>query len=272
MVNQRFCTVCGKEKEQKQTGFGSICIYIECECEKKLREEKEKKDSDYALKTAVELRNQNSHLTSLGSKASFKTAVTDKYNEVAVRGGKYLLNQLLNDKNHDKKNGLVLQGNRGSGKTYISCAVINDFNSQLPLSDEQKKQIIKERNNGFSFKDYTPVKSPCKFITETDLFALYYDDFNYRKTNSPVEEFKRAKKLLVIDDAGTLTYEKDRVQAMYLNIIDYRYSEGLSTILTTNLKKQELDEYLGDRVFDRLNSCCYFLDLISPESRRNVNS
>ena len=104
MVNQRFCTVCGKEKEQKQTGFGSICIYIECECEKKLREEKEKKDSDYALKTAVELRNQNSHLTSLGSKASFKTAVTDKYNEVAVRGGKYLLNQLLNDKNHDKKN------------------------------------------------------------------------------------------------------------------------------------------------------------------------
>lgn len=271
IAGTRYCEVCGKEKVSKETAFGNFCFYIECECEKKLREEKEKKDAEFALKTAVVLRNQDSHLSSLGCKSSFKTAVTDKYNEVAVRGGKYLLNQLFKDKSDDKKNGLVLQGTRGSGKTYIGCAIINDFNSQTPLTDEQKRQIIKERNNGYSVKNFTPLKSPCKFITEMDLFALYYDNFNYSKTNGPVDEFKRAKKLLVIDDVGALTYEKSRIQSMYLNIIDHRYSEGLATIMTTNLDRKELCDYLGDRVYDRLHSSCYFIDLISPESRRGGN-
>ncbi len=267
-VGKRYCTVCGKEKEQRKTGFGGIIIYIECECEKKLREEKEQKNTAFALRTAAELRNQSSHLSSLGCKSSFKTAVTDKFNETAIKGGKYLLDKLLNDKKDDKKNGLVLQGNRGSGKTYIACAVINDFNCAFPVSDSRKKLIIKERDNGYSQKEFTPLKSPCKFITEMDLFALYYDNFNYCKTNGPLEEFKSAEKLLVIDDVGSSNYDKNRIQAMYLNIVDYRYSEGLPIVLTTNLTKKELSDYLGDRVFDRLNSCCYFVDLTSPESRR----
>ena len=271
MINQRFCTVCGKEKEQKQTGFGSICIYIECECEKKLREEKEKKDSDYALKTAVELRNNSSHLSLRGRNSSFKKAVTDKYNETAIRGGKYLLNQLLNGDTEDKKNGLILQGNRGSGKTYIACCVINDFNSSIPVTDERKRLIIKERDNSFSKNEFTPMKSPCKFISEMDLYSLFYDNFNYCKVNGPVDEFKSAEKLLVIDDVGSLNYDKNRMRDMYLNIIEYRYSECLPIMITTNLTKLQLSDYLGDRVFDRLKSCCYFLDLISPESRRNNN-
>lgn len=268
MANKRFCAVCGKEKEQRKTGFGNIMIYIECECERKLREEREKRDTEFALRTAAELRNKSSNLSLLGCKASFKTAVEDEYNEVALKGGKYLLNKLLNNIKDDKKNGLLLYGNRGSGKTYVACAVINDYNSQAPLNEAQKEKIIKERSYGFSFEHLTPVKSPCKFITEMDLYSLYFDKYNHFKPDGAAEEFRRAEKLLVIDDVGTLTYEKSRIQAMYLNIIDYRYSQGLSTIITTNLTKEELSKYLGDRTFDRLNSCCYFVDLTSPESRR----
>ena len=268
MIDKEFCSICGKKKEKKYINYADIEVSIECECEKKLREEKERADYEYAKKTAAELRNKNSRLSYLGKKASFEGAVVDKTNDGAIRGGKFLLNQLLENKMTEGKNSLVLQGNRGSGKTYIACAVINDFNSQFPVSELRLKQIIKERNNSYTKDEFTPVKSPCRFITERDLYALFYDNYNYCKTNSPFDEFKRAGKLLVIDDVGASSFDKNRVQAMYLNIIDYRYSQGLSILLTTNLTRSELCDYLGDRSFDRLKACSYFVDLTSPESRR----
>lgn len=268
MSDKSHCSVCGKAKEKMFINCANIEVFIECECEKKRREEKEKADFEYARRTAVELRNKNSHLSLLGQKATFDRMDVDKYNEVAVRGGKYLLNQLLKKGATDGKNSLVLQGNRGSGKTYIACAVINDYNAQFPVSDLRLRQILKERENSYSKEEFSAVKSPCKFITEMDLFALYYENYNYCKTEGPLDEFKKAGKLLVIDDVGASNYEKNRVQAMYLNIIDYRYSQGLPILITTNLTKSELADYLGDRSFDRLKACSYFVDLTSPESRR----
>ena len=271
-VGKQYCSVCGKEKEQVHIKYAGIDAFIECECEKNLRLQKEKADKEYAVKTAIELRNKSSHLSVLGCNASFEKAFIDKYNEVAVRGGKFLLNRLLTGFNEEKKNSLVLQGNRGSGKTYIACSVINDFNAQNPISDMRIKQILKERDNFYSKDEFSPVKSPCKFITEMDLYALYYENYNYCKTNGPLDEFKKAEKLLVIDDVGSSNYEKQRVHSMYLNIVDYRYSQGLPMMLTTNLTKKELSDYLGDRVFDRLNACSYFIDLTSPESRRKPDA
>lgn len=268
MAEKKFCSVCGKEKEQVLIKYANIYTYIECDCEKKLRQEKEAKDIAFATDTAKELRNKSSHLSVLGAKASFDKATVDKYNEVAVRGGKYLLNQLLKDKTDSEKNSLVLQGNRGSGKTYIANAVINDFNKKYPVSEPRLRLIIKERNNAFNKKDFSPLKSPCKFVTEMDLYATYYENYNYCKTNGPIDEFKKAEKLLVIDDVGSSNYDGERLRAMYLNIIDYRYSHNLALMLTTNLTKNELLRYLGDRAFDRLQSCSYFIDLTSPESRR----
>ncbi len=265
---KRFCQVCGKEKDKMYIKYAGIHVFKECDCERDLRKEKAKKDYEYAVKIAAELRNQSSHLSLRGSKASFKNAVIDKYNETAIRGGKYLLNQLSDGEKDVNKNSLVLQGNRGSGKTYIACAVINDYNSTASVPELQIRRILKERDNLYSKKDFSAIKSPCKFITEMDLFALYYENYSYCKTEGPLDEFKTAKKLLVIDDVGSSKYDKNRMQSMYLNIVDYRYSECLPIMLTTNLTRKELCDYLGDRVFDRLNSCCYFVDLTSPESRR----
>ena len=268
MCNKRYCTVCGKEKEQRRVGFGDISVFIECECERKLREEKERIDAEFAEGVALKLRNKSSNLSLMGCTASFKNAVVDKYNERGISGGKYLLSQLLEDEQTRGKNSLVLQGNRGSGKTYVACAVINGYNARVPLSDLRKRQILKERDYGYGFNEFTSISSPCKFITEMDLFALFYDDFNFRRVDSPVNQFKCAEKLLVIDDVGSSNFENHRIQAMYLNIIDYRQSERLPIMLTTNLTKSEMSAYLGDRAFDRLESCCYFVDMTSPESRR----
>lgn len=268
MEDKSHCRICGKLKEKKHIKYVNIDVYIECDCERKLREEKEQADYEYAKETAIRLRNINSRLSNLGQKASFKTAKVDKYNEVAVRGGKYLLNQLLKQGGTESKNSLVLQGNRGSGKTYIACAIINDFNERYPVHEAYINQILKERKNLCYEKYFSPVKSPCKFITEMDLYVLFYEDYNYCKTESLLDEMKKAEKLLVIDDVGASNYDKNRLQTMYLNIIDYRYSQGLPLMLTTNLTKAELSDYIGDRCFDRLRSCSYFVDIVSPESRR----
>lgn len=272
MINgARYCSVCGKEKEQKHIKYAEIDVYIECECEKKLRVDKDNRDRIYAREAALELRNISSHLSPVGQTASFDTMVVDKFNEKAVRAGKYILGLIINGSGNESKTSLVLQGNRGSGKTYIASAVINDFNRKTPLSDTLVSTLVKERDGCFRKGEYAHISSPCKFITEMELYALYYDNFNYCKSNGPLEEYRSAEKLLIIDDVGSSNYDRARIQAMYLNIIDHRNSYILPTIITTNLKRNELSDYLGDRTYDRLQSCGYFIDLTSPESRRNLN-
>lgn len=267
-VGNKYCSVCGKEKEYRYIKYADINAYIECECEKKIREEREKDELSYAMTVAHWLKNRSSHLSRLGSTAFFSKMTVDKYNEKAISAGKYILELLLENKKDDKKCSLVLQGNRGSGKTFISSAIINEYNSRSSVSDDQLHNIIHQRNNGLRREDFTPLYSPCKFITEMDLYAIYYDNFNYCRTDSPVREFKQCKKVLVIDDVGSSNYDKNKIQAMYHNILDYRYSENLPVVFTTNLDKREMSRYIGDRAFDRLQAYSYYVDLTSPESRR----
>lgn len=193
----------------------------------------------------------------------------DCHNEKAIKACKYVLKNLLSDKDEGNKMSLILQGNRGSGKTYIATALINSYNKSLPLSEQRIRDLVKERYYGNRAGETVVIKSGCKFITEYELFALYYENFNYCKTESPLDEFKRAPKLLVIDDVGTCSGDTQRVQSLYNNIIDYRYSHLLPTIITTNLPRPELGKYIGDRAFDRLQSEGFFIDLTSPRSRRN---
>lgn len=264
----KFCSVCHKEKEQFYNQYVKKSFYIECECEKALREKREQADREYAIKTAYDLMTKSSHIPPICLKADFDTMTVDKHNERAVKACKYVLRSLLADKCDVNKMSLVLQGNRGSGKTYIATALINGYNKALPLAEQRIKDLIKERNYGNRAGETVIIKSGCKFITEGDLFALYYENFNYCKTEGPLDEFKRAPKLLVIDDVGTCSGDAQRVQSLYNNIIDYRYSHLLPTIITTNLPRIDLGRYIGDRAFDRLQSEGYFVDLTSPSSRR----
>lgn len=264
----RYCSICNKEKEKHHIEFNNSYVYIECDCERELREKKEQADRDYALKTAYELRTKSSHIPPICLSADFETMTVDQYNEKAIKACKYVLGNLLSDKGESNKMSLILQGNKGSGKTYIAAALINGYNRNLPLSEQRIRDLIKEHHYGNRAGETVIIKSGCKFITEYDLYAVYYENFNYSKTESPLDEFRKAEKLLVIDDVGTCSGEQGRVQSLYNNIIDYRYSHLLPTVITTNLPRKELGKYIGERAFDRLQSEGYFIDLTSPGSRR----
>lgn len=267
MTDNQFCSICKKEKERQYIEFINKYIYIECQCEKELRKQQERENKEYAIRTAKALRQKSSHIRPMFAKAELETMDVDKHNEKAKRACDYILKNML-DNVAIEKHSLILQGNKGSGKTHIACALVNSFNNALPISEEKCRDIIRGRENGYKPGEYTSVKSSCKFITECELYGMYFDNFNYAKTDSPLNEFKQTKGLLVIDDVGTCTGTKDKIHSLYHDIIDYRYSCLLPTIITTNLSKTELGTYFGDRTLDRLKSTAYFIELTSPQSRR----
>ena len=122
-VGNRYCSICGKQKEKKYISYANINVFIECECERSARLKKEKADIEFALKSAARLRNKSSHLTPVGQKASFDTMVVDNENEKGAKGCKYILNCLLKEQQEQTKNSIVLQGNRGSG-THVNPPLV----------------------------------------------------------------------------------------------------------------------------------------------------
>lgn len=264
----KYCSVCGKEKEAKFIPWINKTFYIECECETLLKEKEKNDKRQKAIEAYILLRTKSSHIYKRELDADFDTVTVDENNEKAIRAGKYILENILKNNDSADKNSLVLCGNRGSGKTYIAAAVINGYNKKTPFNENIINDMLKSKENGYSFGENVKITSRCKFIKEADLLSLW-GRYNYRNDSAPSDEFKEAKALLVIDDVGAGVYDKEKTQAALLNVIDYRYSEKLPLIITTNLSKSQLQAYLGERAFDRLLGCSFFVDLTAPKSRRS---
>lgn len=66
----------------------------------------------------------------------------------------------------------------------------------------------------------------------------------------------RSKEMLAIEDIGrepAETLDYGNVLSPIVDLLEYRYDQQLYTIVTTNLKPQELRSHYGDRIADRLN-------------------
>lgn len=267
--NKQYCPLCGKEKPQFYIEYINKYVYIKCECEKQKEAEENEIKRIKAIETYINQRTQSSHIQLKDVKADLSTLKVDNSNKFAIEAAQYMAHILLTDEYKTKaKNGLILKGNCGSGKTHIASAIINEYNKKHPLNESAIKQITKDINNGYINSLDVRIDSPCKIIKEDELLRLY-GRYDYRTDTSALDEFRNAKKLLVIDDLGTATSDIKKIQAAYFNIIDYRYSNMLPIIITTNMNNTELKNYLGDRTYDRLNACCFSINLVSNESRRS---
>ncbi len=121
---------------------------------------------------------------------------------------------------------LFLYGNKGSGKTKFAFALI--------------RELFRQGYPNFWPRYYTSPELDSKLHQ-----AIMDGGDRYLIENLSKEDF------LLIDDFGRET-KSDRIKRQYFEIINYRYSHELPTILTSNYDLErigrELDEVIASRI------------------------
>src|SRR6266545_4694833 len=134
---------------------------------------------------------------------------------------------------------LLLQGGYGSGKTHLAAAVANFV---------------------------VDIGVPTLFLTVPDLldalrFAYGADATSFEERFDQI----RNAKLLVLDDFGTQN-TTDWAQEKLFQIINYRYINKLSTVITTNLSLDEIEGRIRSRLSDQ--ELVRKLHIIAPDYRQ----
>lgn len=120
-----------------------------------------------------------------------------------------------------RKQGVVLAGSSGTGKSYIAKALLL-IGCQL---------------------DYR-----CRYTTAADMLKTLMSGLADRSLEQKLKWYT-SPQLLLIDEVGfdRLEQESARNAALFFKVIDGRYCKA-STILTTNVDFKDLGDYLGDPV------------------------
>jgi len=127
------------------------------------------------------------------------------------------------------KKWLLLMGDYGLGKTHLCKAVTYGLlHNQVP----------------------------CRYVNANEFIETCKEKMDTGEYDSYVKSIKESSRL-ILDDIGQ-EYSTDWTQQVFYNLIDYRYSNYLPTMITTNKTRPELVVSLGgasvDRMFD-VNIC-----------------
>jgi len=91
------------------------------------------------------------------------------------------------------------------------------------------------------------------FISYPEL--LFSIQTNYEQNAEMVDEIKKYKQLIVLDDFGAEKMTDFVRQVSYL-IINYREQNKLQTIITSNFTLDEIDMYIDRRISSRIAGMC----------------
>ena len=140
---------------------------------------------------------------------------------------------------------LILTGAPGNGKTHLACAIANAVMAQFEATVA-----------------YGNVPDLLRTIKET-----------YRRDSTRTERQALqdliGPDLLVMDELGA-QMGTDHEKQLLFEIIDRRYTNLRPTIIASNLNREDLDGYLGQRAMDRFDQTATILafDWESYRSRR----
>jgi len=148
----------------------------------------------------------------------------------AHKAARDFIDRFLQD---DRTDGLLFSGKVGSGKTFLACCIAN------ALLKKEKTLL---------------------FTVVPDLLDQLKATYDYGRgageiTESDLLERARQVPLLILDDLGAHNYTEWTRNKIY-SIINYRLNQRLPVIVTTNIKLDDIKEYLGERTTSRLLEMC----------------
>lgn len=130
----------------------------------------------------------------------------------------------------------IYSGTKGSGKTMLSCCILNEISKRYPGS--------------------------VKFVNTLDFLEMTKKGF--QGMENEVNALYEAE-LLVIDDIG-VQMSKDWVDTVFYRLINARYTNRLPTIYTSNLHVEDLR--MDDRITDRIESTTFLIQLPEESVRK----
>jgi DNA replication protein DnaC len=164
----------------------------------------------------------------------------------------YAADYPLLDEEQFREKSLMLYGGSGRGKTHLGVAVL--------------KGLVKKG-------------VPCLFVDFHELLLEIrnsYDEISQTSEHQILQPLMKTE-VLLLDDLGSRRMT-EWMQDTVFHIINLRYNQKKSLIITTNLglesqktsQQETLQDRLGYRVVSRLYEMCTTLELDGPDYRRDV--
>lgn len=122
---------------------------------------------------------------------------------------------------------LVLAGGPGTGKTHLACAIL--------------ARAIAAGHTGL-------------FVTISEALRTIRDSYSPHAARSETQAFALFTEpdLLVLDEVGVAIGDDAKRRALLFDVLNTRYARRRPTVLIGNLTADELGEYLGERILDRV--------------------
>ena len=254
------CEFCGKELTPEGLDYlyanisSDAIKYERCDCYKaqahwkKLDEEEYKKERQNRFRNIINKIYKENYGGRKFQEKNFENFNINSENEIVVEVAKDYTNK---SKEKMQKEGLIITGKSGLGKTYLAASIANKLieDDKIVLMGRLTMllDMIKE-----TFRDNTK--------SENELIELY----------SNVD-------MIIIDDLGTEKISQWALEKLY-TIIENRNENRLPIIITTRFDKQGLierfsqsqDEQLVEAIISKLYQMCYGITLKNMKEKELV--
>jgi len=236
--NEKVCSKCQQPIKNYHEIYEGRAIFYQCNCEREEEIKKINAEIEAEKKEKIKKIFNNANIGKRFINCSFqnfqkRTGVEKAFNAALDFAKNFKQKQETGE-------GILFYGNPGNGKTHLAVSII--------------REVIKQ--------GYSAIFQPAAEL-QYRLNATYHDS---GESEAEIMNGLVVSNLTVIDDLGKGKWS-EKVEERFYVILDGRYRELRPTVITTNLKLSDLENYVGNAVFDRLKEMCVFV-LNSAKSYR----